>query len=69
MRDGEITVHNIILIFMDMECFKEVQFKYRVGFANNFGRTKIKGLVTFPAMFSSGGFIGFLISNTEFVFI
>ena len=33
--NGEITVDDIIMIFMDMECFKEVQFKYRVGFANN----------------------------------
>ena len=23
-RDGEITVDNIIMIFMDIECFKEV---------------------------------------------
>ena len=37
---------------MDKECFKEVKFIYRV---NNFGRIKIKGVVTFPAMFSNGG--------------
>ena len=52
-------------IFMDMECLKKVKFKYRVGF----GRIKIKGMVTFPAMFSNGGFIVFLILKTEFVFI
>ena len=57
------------MIFKDKECFKKVQFKYRVEFANNFGRMKIKGVVAFPAIFSNGGFIGFLISNSEFVFI
>ena len=29
---------------MDMECFKEVKFKYRVKFANNIGRMKIKDI-------------------------
>ena len=43
----------------------KVQFKYGVGF----GRMKIKGVVIFPAIFSNGGFIGFLISNTEIVFM
>ena len=33
---GEIIVDNIIMIFMDVECFREVQFKYRAGFPNNF---------------------------------
>ena len=54
---------------MGMKWFKDVQFKYRVGSANNFGRMKIKDVVTFPAMFNNGGFIGFLISNTELMFI
>ena len=54
---------------MDIVRFKEIEFKYSVGFANNFGRLIIKSVVTFPAMLSNGGFIGFLISNTEFVFI
>ena len=69
MRHSEIAVDIIIMIFMDMECFREVQFEYRVRFANNFNRMKIKGMSTFPAMFNSAGFIGFLISNTKFVFI
>ena len=57
------------MIIMDMECFNEVKFKYKFGFANNFSRMKIKSEIIFPAMFSNGGFIGFLISKTEFVFI
>ena len=28
---AKITDDNIIMIFMDMECFKEVEFKYSVG--------------------------------------
>ena len=40
---------------MDMICFKEVKFEYRGGFANNFGRMKIKGVVIFPAVFSNSG--------------
>ena len=54
-RDSEITIDKIIMIFMDVECFKEIMFKYRVGFANNFSRIKIKNVVIFPAIFSSGG--------------
>ena len=46
-----------------------VKFKYRGRFANSFGRMKIKGVVIFPAVFSNSGFISFLISNIEFVFI
>ena len=52
-----------------MVCFKEIKFEYRGGFANNFGRMKIKSVVIIPAMFSNGGFVGFLISNTEFMFL
>ena len=37
--DGDITVDNIIMIFMDMECFNAVIFKYKV--VNNFNRIKI----------------------------
>ena len=66
---AKITVDIIIMIFMDMECFKEVKFKYRVGSANNFSRIKAKVVVIFPAMFSNGRFVGFLILNTEFIFI
>ena len=36
------------MIFMDMICFKEVKFEYRGGFANNFGRMKIKSVITDP---------------------
>ena len=54
---------------MDMVYLKEVQFEYRVRFANNFGRMNIEGMVIFPAVYGSGGFISFLISNTAFVFI
>ena len=52
----------IIMIVMDMECFEEVEFKYRVWFANNFSRLKV-----FSAIFSNGGFVGFLISNSDFM--
>ena len=41
----------------------------RGGFANNFGRMKIKGVVIFSAVFSNSGFDSFLISDIEFVFI
>ena len=57
------------MIFMDMEYFKEVVFKYRVAFANNFSRMKIKGVVIFLAMLTNGLFVGFVTSNTEFVFV
>ena len=67
--DGEITVDNIIMIFMDMECMMDLKFKYRAGLTNNFSRMKIKNVVIFPAVFSKDGFVGFLISNAEFMFI
>ena len=57
------------MIFMDTECFKKVKFKYRLGFANNSSRMKIDSVFFyFPAMPSNGEFVGFLISNTEFMF-
>ena len=64
---GEITVDNIIMNFL--EYFNEVTFKYRVRFANNFSKMKIKRLFIFPAMLCNGGFVGFMISNTEFMSI
>ena len=67
--DGEITVDNIIMIFMDAECFKKIKFRYRVGFENNFSRVNIKSMEIFPAMFSNGGFAGFIISNAGFMII
>ena len=39
---------------MDMECFKEVKFKYRAELANNFSVIKIKNVVIFPEMFKNG---------------
>ena len=60
-------VDNIIMIFMDMKCFKEVKFKYRIKFANNFREWKLS-VVIFSPLFSIGGFVGFLILNTEFMF-
>ena len=50
------------MIFMDMVCFKEVQFEYRDGFANDFGRMKIKGAVNIPGVFRNGGFIAAVIA-------
>ena len=52
-----------------MVSFKEVKFEFSGGFANNFGRMKIKGVVIFPAEFSNSGFVSFVISNIKFVFI
>ena len=40
-----------------------------VSLQKNFVWMKIKGVVTFPAVFNNGRFIGFLILNTEFKFI
>ena len=68
-RNYEIAVNDIIRIFMDMVCFKEIKFENRGGFANNFGRMKIKSVVIFPAVFSNSRFVSFLISGIEFVFI
>ena len=65
---AKISVDNIIMIFMDMKCFKEEKFKYRVVFANNFSRIKIKNVVIWPEMLSNDWFVGFLISNAEFMF-
>ena len=62
-------VNDIAMIFMDMVCFKEIKFEYRGGFANNFGRMKIKSVVIFPAVFSNSGFVSFLISDIKFMFI
>ena len=45
---GGMAIDDIIIIFVNMVCFKEVQFEYRGGFANNIGRMKIKGVVIFP---------------------
>ena len=42
---------------MDMECFKKVKFKCRVGFVNNFSRMKIRSEVIFPAMLSNVGWL------------
>ena len=40
-RDGEITINNIIMIFVDKECFK---FKYRIGSTSDFSRIKIESI-------------------------
>ena len=48
-----------------MVCFKEVKFEYKGMFANNFSRMKINEVVIFPEVFSSSGFISFLIMNIE----
>ena len=40
--DGEIRDNNIIMFFVDMQCYKEVKFKYRVGSATDFIRIKIE---------------------------
>ena len=50
---------------MNMECFKEVKFKYRIGFANNYRRIKIKNVVIFPALFSNDGFVGLCSYNQK----
>ena len=54
------------MIFMDMVSLKEIKFENRGGFANNFGRMKIKSVVIFLAVFSNCGFVSFLISDIEF---
>ena len=51
--NSEIAVTDIIMIFMDMACFKEIQFENRDMFAYNFGRMKIKYVVIFPAVLSN----------------
>ena len=51
---------------MDMECFKEIKFKYRVRSANNLSKIKIKTVVIFLTMFSNGWYLGFFILNLEF---
>ena len=35
-RDDEITVDRVNIIFIDILCFKEMKFKHRIEFANNF---------------------------------
>ena len=66
-RNGEITINNI-MIFVDMECYKEVEFKYRVGSANDFSRIWTKNAVIFPASLNNNWFDTFLVSKIKFMF-
>ena len=55
--------------FMDMECFKEINFKYRVKSAIDFRRIKFKRVVFFSVLFRNDRFIAFLMLNTKYMLI